>query len=545
MWIFEVILYVALAYTFVRFDRKKKLWKKMISQEEEFEHYLSEMSASYGKRKNIEEATFDVEEKYKITLQPEHSYVRIYEAMCRIIKEDGDESTDDYSVFQRNLQYLKEEIRENLLLCKAKVHEFLGLDLLAVLPVCFLPLVELWATCVSEELSAYYEGSYGLLTTAVLFAVTFGVYGLILWLLLPQDGKQNRYRFEEYLLQFHWISHWLDSYMQKNYTKCLRKNEQIKQLQGYGNIRAFLMKKRCFFVAGLLGSSLFVLLYLGAERTQIITQTRIPSYQLLLLREEEQKDVKEKYRMLLSELSKSSDRKDIEDFFTKTVEKLPLWNELQEELHIGQSDAAKMELQAAIYDQITEYGQIKFRWYHLIMIAAIAFFIAQIPEIYLAAEQWKSKEKRMSECLRLQTVVLLLAHYERTTVEELLSYMENFAEIFKSRIAEAVDRFSYHRTETLQKLRQEIPDEPIQRICDALEFCDELPVKEAFLNLEDEREYFMKKNMEERKNYQKDSFALAKTIAYLPLFLLIILKLVIPFAAEGLSELNSYSRFVY
>ena len=34
MWIFEVILYVALAYTFVRFDRKKKLWKKMISQEE-------------------------------------------------------------------------------------------------------------------------------------------------------------------------------------------------------------------------------------------------------------------------------------------------------------------------------------------------------------------------------------------------------------------------------------------------------------------------------------------------------------------------------
>ena len=78
-----------------------------------------------------------------------------------------------------------------------------------------------------------------------------------------------------------------------------------------------------------------------------------------------------------------------------------------------------------------------------------------------------------------------------------------------------------------------------------MEFCDELPVKEAFLNLEDEREYFMKKNMEERKNYQKDSFALAKTIAYLPLFLLIILKLVIPFAAEGLSELNSYSRFVY
>ena len=60
-------------------------------------------------------------------------------------------------------------------------------------------------------------------------------------------------------------------------------------------------------------------------------------------------------------------------------------------------------------------------------------------------------------------------------------------------------------------------------------------VEEAFLNLEDEREYFLKKNMEERKNYQGECIALAKMAAYLPMFLLIILKLVVPFVAEGLS----------
>lgn len=102
------------------------------------------------------------------------------------------------------------------------------------------------------------------------------------------------------------------------------------------------------------------------------------------------------------------------------------------------------------------------------------------------------------ECLRLQTVVLLLIHYEKTTVEEILSQMENFAVLFQSQMAEAVDHFSYDRIRSLQKLKQEIPDEPVQRICDALEFCEELPVEEAFLNLEDEREYFLKKNMEER-----------------------------------------------
>ncbi len=136
----------------------------------------------------------------------------------------------------------------------------------------------------------------------------------------------------------------------------------------------------------------------------------------------------------------------------------------------------------------------------------------------------------------------LLIHYEKTTVEEILCQMENFAVLFQSQMAEAVDHFSYDRIRSLQKLKQEIPDEPVQRICDALEFCEELPVEEAFLNLEDEREYFLKKNMEERRNYQGECIALAKMSAYLPMFLLIILKLVVPFVAEGLSELHAYSQ---
>lgn len=145
MWIFEGILYVILLLVFIRYDRKKRLWIKTVSQEEKFEHYLSELSATYGKQKNIEEAVAEVEESHTVTLPTEHSYVRIYGAMCAVIREDGDMLSDGYSVFQRNLQYLKEEIRENLLLCKSKMHGFTGLDVLSVLPVCFLPVVRLWA----------------------------------------------------------------------------------------------------------------------------------------------------------------------------------------------------------------------------------------------------------------------------------------------------------------------------------------------------------------------------------------------------------------
>lgn len=541
MWIFEGMLYAALAILFIRCNRRKNLWKKTVMQEEAFEHYLSELSVAYGKQKNITEAVSEVEEEYKITLPSEHSYVRVYEAVCAIIREDGDELADGYSVFQRNLQYLKEEIRENLLLCKAIMHGFMGLDLLAVLPVCFLPLVRIWAIRVSDGLAAYYYGSYGMLSTVLLFAGTIGIYGLILWLLLPEEEQKDRYQLEKWLLQFPWITNLLDRYVKKHYTKCLQKNEQIKQLQGFGNIRAFLMKKICFFTVAFVGSLLFLTAYQNVQRTQILSQAKIPSYQLMVLPEKAQEQVKEKYQNLVKQIVAVTG-KEQETVFKKTLEQMQLWNEIKQELLAGESEQSAGELESALYLQWEAYQKIRLCWYHILMALVVAVLEAQIPELLLAAEQWKSREKRMSECLRLQTVVLLLIHYEKTTVEEILGQMENFAVLFKSQMAEAVDHFSYHRMETLQRLKQEIPDEPVQRICDALEFCEELPVEEAFLNLEDERAYFLKKNMEERKNYQGECIALAKMVAYLPLFLLIILKLVIPFVAEGLSELHAYSQ---
>lgn len=541
MWIFEGMLYAALAILFIRCNRRKNLWKKTVMQEKAFEHYLSELSVAYGKQKNITEAVSEVEEKYKITLPSEHSYVRVYEAVCAIIREDGDELADGYSVFQRNLQYLKEEIRENLLLCKAKMHGFMGLDLLAVLPVCFLPLVRIWAIRVSDGLAAYYYGSYGMLSTVLLFAGTIGIYGLILWLLLPEEEQKDRYQLEKWLLQFPWITNLLDRYVKKYYTKCLQKNEQIKQLQGFGNIRAFLMKKICFFTVAFVGSVLFLTAYQNVQRTQILSQAKIPSYQLMVLPEKAQEQVKEKYQKLVKQIVAVTG-KEQETVFKKTLEQMQLWNEIKQELLAGESEQSAGELESALYLQWEAYQKIRLCWYHILMTLVVAVLVAQFPELLLAAEQWKSREKRMSECLRLQTVVLLLIHYEKTTVEEILGQMENFAVLFKSQMAEAVDHFSYHRMETLQRLKQEIPDEPVQRICDALEFCEELPVEEAFLNLEDERAYFLKKNMEERKNYQGECIALAKMVAYLPLFLLIILKLVIPFVAEGLSELHAYSQ---
>ena len=244
------------------------------------------------------------------------------------------------------------------------------------------------------------------------------------------------------------------------------------------------MKKVCFFAAALLGSVLFLTVYQNAERSQILTQIKIPSYQLMMLPERAQEQVKKQYQELVAQVVPETFKMD-QEAFKEHLEQLAVWEELKQELSLTESVQGAEEFVKALFLQVRAYQGIRIAWYHILFIVVVSILAFQIPELFLVAEQWKSKEKRMSECLRLQTVVLLLIHYEKTTVEEILSQMENFAVLFQSQMAEAVDHFSYDRIRPLQKLKQEIPDEPVQRICDALEFCEELPVEEAFLNLED------------------------------------------------------------
>ena len=286
---------------------------------------------------------------------------------------------------------------------------------------------------------------------------------------------------------------------------------------------------------------MFLAVYQNVERSQILAQVKIPAYQLMMLPERAQEQAKRQYQELVAQVVPETFKMD-QEAFKEHLEQLAVWEELKQELSLTETVQGTEEFVKALFLQVRAYQGIRIAWYHILFIVVVSILAFQIPELFLVADQWKSREKRMSECLRLQTVVLLLVHYEKTTVEEILSQMENFAVLFQSQMAEAVDHFSYDRIRSLQKLKQEIPDEPVQRICDALEFCEELPVEEAFLNLEDEREYFFEEEYGRAEELSGRMHCTGKNGSVSADVLLIILKLVVPFVAEGLSELHAYSQ---
>lgn len=530
MLIFKICFYSVLLLLFVIFQRKKEKWKKELVFEETFEKYLSKAAAIYGKTQNVEETLWELEAEQDQLPSGRNTFVRIFEAMCALVKNEGDIQYGGTSVFLMNLQYLKEELRGHLLLYRERSYLFLGLDFLAILPIFFLPLVEWWAATTSEDIMRYYEGGYGMIALFMVFLVTVCTYLLILWLLLPQMDTEKRYHPEEKLLEQKWLSQWIDRYISRNYTECLKKNEYLKELQGNGNIREFLTKKILWACLGMVCAVVLLVGSLKMEKEQIQRNICLSEYQEILVEdagavntlmhdiffqilEENEKQREELQQLLKMELRKQSVPEEETDLL---IEKLN--------------------------NELTKYKAVKVKWYHLFVILIAGFAAAQMPDLFLLIDKWKSKDKRMEECLRMQTVTLLLIHYEETTVEEILMRMEEFSEVFRPALARAVDTFSYQRMQTLEKLKEDIIDEGMQRISETLLFCEELPIEQAFMNLEGERMYFLKRNQEDRNNNQREYAALARVIAYLPLFLLILLELVIPFVAEGLSELEIYSQ---
>jgi hypothetical protein len=242
----------------------------------------------------------------------------------------------------------------------------------------------------------------------------------------------------------------IDRHIARHYSRCLKKNETLKMLQGFGNIREFLVRKLLWSLAGAGG---FLLLLIGYVLSGGLWQNVLRA--LLLL--------------------------------------------------------------------------------PLVMMGGYV-----LPDLWLLVLQGRVEQEKAQETLRFETLLLIVMHYGRITVEEILRSLERFSVIFSRALQRAVDDFSYRRDQSLTHLKEDLGYEPAGKLVDALIACDEIPVSQAFYDLEGERAYNMEQYKQKAAALQREKAALARVVAFLPFVVLLALRLLIPFVLEGLTELKSY-----
>lgn len=488
--IFNLILDVVLFFLWVLILRRRKNHEAEEKQLVEQERFLDELAGQYAKRGDMIEALeesvqscgldsskelLQMIDELRSERGPEdggyfggsvhHACVLLLFTLCYTIRSFGDLQVQGVSLFVHNIRYIKEEVRTELLRRQEGRYAFLGLTSLCVVPFFFSIPIQLWSASISTGLNRFYTGTYGFITLMVcFFLAVFGVI-CVKELQYPTMPDRKKRTLSMRILEVSPVAMLVDKQIASHYSRYLKRNEKLKELQGFGNIREFLVQKLICAIGcgGLMG-----LLLMGCviSRTSQLT-TGIP--QIL---------------------------RGTAGIFTEGMQVLLL---------LGAS--------------------------------LIGYFL---PDAWAVILHVRVGQQKSEETLRFETLLLIVRHYRMITVEEILRWMERFSSVFSRALQRAVDDFSYRRRDSLEQLKEDLSYEPAIKLVDALIVCDDIPVSQAFYDLEGERAYHMQQHRQKAADLQREKAAFARVIAFLPFVALLALRLVIPFVLEGLTQLNSY-----
>ena len=147
---------------------------------------------------------------------------------------------------------------------------------------------------------------------------------------------------------------------------------------------------------------------------------------------------------------------------------------------------------------------------------------------------------REEEVVRFQSIILILMYMDRVTVELIIEWMEQFALVFRNNLEMIADSLVYDGIQAFYKAKETISFLPYERILDCFIASDRVGISEAFSDILLERIYYIEKHKQENEVILNNKAVVAKTIAFIPLCLVIIAELIVPFVYFGLKQLSAF-----
>lgn len=175
----------------------------------------------------------------------------------------------------------------------------------------------------------------------------------------------------------------------------------------------------------------------------------------------------------------------------------------------------------------------------LIVLPCICAYYYEI--VMLLIRQNLLRINREEEIIRYQSVILILMHMDRISVETLIEWMENFAVVFKNTLEKIADTLIYKGIKVFQEAKDEVQFLPFERLMDCFIASDRIGISKAFSDVVSERLYYIEKHKQENEIIINNKATIAKFIAFIPICMVICFVLVVPFVFYGLQQLQNFS----
>ena len=144
------------------------------------------------------------------------------------------------------------------------------------------------------------------------------------------------------------------------------------------------------------------------------------------------------------------------------------------------------------------------------------------------------------EVMQFQTIILMLMRIERVNVEIILEWLERYSNIFKDPISKCVNDYESGPREALEAMKDEVTYQEFIRIIESLQAAvEKIPIKDAFDEIDTERDYYQSKRKESNERLISKKGMIGKVIGFAPMVMLFVGYLIIPLVFIGLTSMNT------
>ena len=467
-----------------------------------------------------------------------NNYLKEFAGISFLTQEFGDRKVNGESLYLKNLENITQEMQLEILKRDKLDYTFKSISVISIVPVLFLEPLKNWATNNFGFTVAFYEGKSGMLVQLGVILLTIISYILIRK--LKDNGSVKRVEdtqnpWQEKLYKNKLIKKVVDMFMPKQHTAQERKEKRLLQ------DAASKQKLHWLYVSRL---TMSILAFIGAIITiialhaiQVNFQYTNPTSDYDLIGTVEGSELKkakattERQNKVLDKLKgpgKNVDDKEIKKVMSKIKD------------YDDKSDTDIKKEIKQIKKKLNIINKEYISWVE-ILIAFVVGYLGYMAPYLIIKFQVKLRIMEMEdEVMQYQVIILMLMRLERVDVEMILEWLDRYADIFKEQISKCLNNYESGAYEALEEMKEEVTYQEFIRIIESLQSAvEKVPIKEAFEELESDRDYYRDKRKETNARLIDKKGRIGKAVGFAPMVVMFVGYLIFPLMYIGMTSMSS------
>lgn len=466
-----------------------------------------------------------------------NNFLKEFAGISYLTKEFGDRKVDGASLYLKNVDNITQEMQIEILKRDKLNYVFQSLSFISIAPVLLLEPIKNWAVSNFSFVKNWYYGKSGMIVQILILIITFISYILVRKLKdngsVNMNTKNTENPWQKKLYKNKVIKKIVNLFIPKDGTKEYKKvKDLLKDAASPLKIEWVYINRICIAIVTFF-ASIFVFMYLHQIAIDYVYTQPTTDYNLLSMSTKEEKKAMELTNQdnIFLDMFRGK-TKTTQDDIERALAKSKYYK-----------DSTEKEIEVAakrIYGKLQVVNSESFQWFELLL-AFVFAIIGYMSQIWILMFQAKMRQLEMEdEVMQFQTIILMLMRIERVNVEIILEWLERYSNIFKSQITRCVNNYEAGAWEALEELKNEISYMPLIRIIESLQAAvEKIPIKDAFDELDSEREYYREKRKESNERLISRQGMIGKVIGFAPMICLFVGYLIIPLVFIGLTSMSS------